>query len=74
MLLSVIGLRKETMSVVTLLMLLGYLSKLLYLGSKCIFELLFHSFHCGFNTFATGGSDGHDNIWVKFSKSYLFSV
>lgn len=29
------------------------------------------SFHQGFNTFATGGSDGYVNIWDGFNKKRL---
>jgi len=34
-----------------------------------IFFLL--SFHTGYNTFATGGSDGYVNIWDGFNKKRL---
>lgn len=38
---------------------------------ECCYSVNSISFHCGFNTFATGGSDGHVNIWDGFNKKRL---
>lgn len=38
---------------------------------ECCYSVNAISFHCGFNTFATGGSDGHVNIWDGFNKKRL---
>lgn len=35
--------------------------------------MAFYSFHVGFNTFATGGSDGHVNIWVRLKSIDLIA-
>jgi len=38
---------------------------------ECCYSVNAISFHYGFNTFATGGSDGHVNIWDGFNKKRL---
>ncbi|XP_050423956.1 mitotic checkpoint protein BUB3 [Adelges cooleyi] len=38
---------------------------------ECIYPVNAISFHQGFNTFATGGSDGYVNIWDGFNKKRL---
>ncbi|KPM04263.1 mitotic checkpoint protein BUB3-like protein [Sarcoptes scabiei] len=40
-------------------------------GSECIYPVNSMSFHSGYNTFATGGSDGFVNIWDGFNKKRL---
>jgi len=38
---------------------------------ECCYSVNAISFHHGFNTFATGGSDGHVNVWDGFNKKRL---
>ncbi|XP_005089574.1 mitotic checkpoint protein BUB3 [Aplysia californica] len=40
-------------------------------GEECIYPVNAIAFHNGYNTFATGGSDGYVNIWDGFNKKRL---
>lgn len=43
----------------------------MYVSITHLYILSFISFHNGYNTFATGGSDGYVNIWDGFNKKRL---
>lgn len=40
-------------------------------GEESIYPVNAIAFHSGYNTFATGGSDGYVNIWDGFNKKRL---
>lgn len=43
----------------------------MYVLNELLIKIYIFSFHQGFNTFATGGSDGYVNIWDGFNKKRL---